>query len=124
MPGYGGESDIFYAWKNEKIRSIFSGSDCIGAIKEDGTVIFSNDSENEYGQKNVASWTKITQLALGNYHTVGLREDGTVVATGNNQSGQCNVEDWTNIVYVAVGDSCTLGISSDGVLKTAGNVGW
>ena len=124
VPGYGGESDIFYAWKNEKIRSIFSGSDCIGAIKEDGTVIFSNDSENEYGQKNVASWTKITQMALGNYHTVGLREDGTVVATGNNQSGQCNVEDWTNIVYVAVGDSCTLGISSDGVLKTAGNVGW
>ena len=33
---------------------------------------------------------------------VGLRSDGTVVATGvDNMEGQCNVDDWTNIVAVA-----------------------
>ena len=30
-------------------------------------------------------------------HTVGLRSDGTVVATGWNEYGQCNVSDWTDI---------------------------
>jgi len=35
---------------------------------------------NDYGQCNVGGWTNITQVAAGNYHTVGLKADGTVVA--------------------------------------------
>lgn len=30
----------------------------------------------------------------GKYHTIGLKSDGTVVATGNNEYGQCNVDNW------------------------------
>ncbi|MFP3880664.1 MAG: RCC1-like domain-containing protein, partial [Dehalococcoidia bacterium] len=30
-------------------------------------------------------------IATGGRHTVGIRPDGTVVATGNNDDGQCNV---------------------------------
>ena len=79
---------------------------------------------NDYGQKNVDSWTNLTQLALGEYHTAGLREDGTVVATGNNHSGQCEVEDWKDIVYISVGESCTLGINKEGRLLVAGEITW
>ncbi|MCI7795191.1 MAG: protein kinase [Lachnospiraceae bacterium] len=118
----GGETIERNDWKN--IHAIFSGSDGVVAIKEDGTAEFSNDWENDYGQKNIASWDKLTQVASGQYHTVGLREDGTVAAAGNNQSGQCDVEDWSDIVYIAVGDNCTLGVTSDGNLMVAGNVGW
>ena len=106
------------------IQSIYSGTDAIGAIKTDGTVIFSNMRENDYGQKNVDSWTEITQLALGEFHTVGLREDGTVVATGNNHSGQCEVETWKDVVFIAVGESCTLGINKEGQLLVAGEITW
>ena len=30
-------------------------------------------------------------VATGYYHTVGLKDDGTVVAVGHNNYGQCNV---------------------------------
>ncbi len=35
--------------------------------------------------------------APGDRHTVGLRSDGTVVATGANGNGRCNISDWKNI---------------------------
>ena len=44
-----------------------------------------------------------TTLSAGDYHTVGLKEDGTVVAVGFNgdesggYGGQLNVSGWTNI---------------------------
>ena len=72
----------------------------------------------------MSGWKNLTQLALSDSHTVGLREDGTVVAVGSNASGQCDVEDWTDIVYVAAGNDCTLGIRADGTLAIAGAVGW
>ena len=112
----------FEKWSD--IQSIYSGVDAVGAIKKDGTAIFSNTRFNDYGQKNVSAWTNLTQLALSEYHTVGLREDGTVVATGNNHSGQCEVEDWKDIVYISVGESCTLGISKEGRLLVAGEITW
>ena len=41
------------------------------------------------------------ELACGNFHTVGLKTDGTVVAVGPNSMGQCDVGGWTNIQQVA-----------------------
>lgn len=37
------------------------------------------------------------KIAAGWRHTVGLKADGTVVATGKNDHGQCKVSDWTDI---------------------------
>ena len=36
-------------------------------------------------------------IAAGDYFTVGLRADGTVVAAGHYDYGECNVENWRNI---------------------------
>jgi alpha-tubulin suppressor-like RCC1 family protein len=33
-------------------------------------------------------------VAAGEFHTVGLKADGTVVAVGDNSFGQCNVGGW------------------------------
>ena len=33
-------------------------------------------------------------VCTGGSHTVGLKEDGTVVAVGENDDGQCDVEKW------------------------------
>ena len=59
-------------------------------------------------------------IAAGGRHTVGIRPDGTVVATGNNDEGQCNVEGWTDIVHVAAGFSHTVGLKDDGTVVATG----
>ena len=60
-------------------------------------------------------------LSAGNLHTVGLRNDGTVVATGANRSGQCNTGNWRNIVAVSAGGSHTVGLCSDGTVVATGS---
>lgn len=42
-------------------------------------------------------------ICAGRLHTVALKEDGTLLATGDNQFGQCDVADWTDVVAVAAG---------------------
>ena len=54
-------------------------------------------------------------------HTVGLRSDGTVVATGYNRDDRCNVSGWKDIVAVAAGDDHTVGLKSDGTVVAAGD---
>lgn len=52
---------------------------------------------------------------------MGLKQDGTVVATGNNDAGQCQVQDWKNVVAVAAGYIHTFGLCRDGTVLIAGN---
>lgn len=61
-------------------------------------------------------------IAAGSYHTVGLRSDGTVMATGDNRFGQCDVSAWTDIVSVSAGHSHTLGLRADGTVVAAGPI--
>ena len=42
-------------------------------------------------------------VAAGQYHTVGLKSDGTALAVGDNYWGQCNVSGWTGIFHVTAG---------------------
>jgi uncharacterized repeat protein (TIGR02543 family) len=60
-------------------------------------------------------------IAAGGRHTVGIRPDGTVVATGNNDDGQCNVNGWTDILHVAAGFSHTVGLEDGGTVVATGN---
>jgi hypothetical protein len=60
-------------------------------------------------------------LAAGGFHTVGLNDDGTVVAVGSNDFGQCNVSGWTNITQVAAGYYHTVGLKDDGTVVAVGN---
>ncbi len=55
-------------------------------------------------------------IAAGEYHTVGLKVDGTVVAAGRNNFGQCDVSKWENIIAVAAGAGHTIGLKSDGTV--------
>lgn len=70
-------------------------------IMPDGCV--TSDGENKFGECNTFRWTNIKQISCGNCHTVGLKDDGTVVACGSNVNGQCEVSD---IEEPAVAVSC------------------
>lgn len=71
--------------------------------------------------KNVSNWRDITSISAGFSQTVGLKKDGTVVATGNNPAEESNVSDWTNIIQVSAGEGTTVGLKSDGTVVATGN---
>lgn len=74
-------------------------------------------------ERSIALWNQIAHretISAGDYHTVGLRNDGTVVAVGNAQNGECDVSDWTDIVAVSADGFCTIGLRSDGTVVTTG----
>ena len=52
---------------------------------------------------------------------VGLKNDGTVIASGDIQYGQCQVEDWTEISAVAAGERHTVALKADGVVLATGD---
>lgn len=66
---------------------------------------------------------KIVSISTGFYHTVGLKDDGTVVAVGDNKYGQCNIENWTDIVSISTGHYHTVGLKKDGTVVAAGDKG-
>lgn len=85
-----------------------------------GTLI---DVAPECRERSFALWDKIAQrstLASGLYLTVGIHEDGTVSAIGNNEKHQCEVSDWKNIIAVDAGAGFTLGLRADGTVVAVG----
>jgi len=69
----------------------------------------------------VSAIAAIPQVAAGGFHSIGLKEDSTVIATGDNVYGQCDVNTWNDIEQVAEGWFHTLGLKPD---VTVVAVGW
>lgn len=59
-------------------------------------------------------------LDVGQEHTIGLREDGSVVAVGLDYDGSLNVTSWKDIVAVSAGDFHSIGLKSDGTVVAVG----
>lgn len=59
-------------------------------------------------------------LAVGFYHTVGLKKDGTVIVCGRNEEKQCDTGAWTGITAVAAGAYHTVGLKKDGTVVACG----
>ncbi len=58
-------------------------------------------------------------VSAGPWHTVALRQDGTVIAAGNLNSGKCKVTKWKDIVSVDTGEYFTVGLKKDGTVVSA-----
>jgi hypothetical protein len=94
------------------------GSLKVGPEDDDTTIIVYD------GQCDVGNWTDIVQITAGNWHTVGVKSDGTVVAVGANYNGQCDVSGWLDIIQVAGGWDHTVGLKSDGTVVAVGDNGF
>ena len=74
--------------------------------------------------RSFALWENIAHretLIAGDVYTVGLKANGTVVATGRNTDGQCDVNHWTDIVAVSAGYVHTVGLKADGTVVAVGS---
>ena len=74
-------------------------------------------------EKSFELWDELVDretISAGEYHTVALKPDGTVVATGYNYKGQCDVDDLTDIVAISAGDYHTVALKSDGTVVAVG----
>lgn len=96
--------------------------DALFCLRKNGTVYCYAPTTYE-GQSwtyNVDDWTGIIQISAGYDHAVGLKADGTVVATGNNENGQCSTDGWKDIVQVFAGRFHTIGLKADGTVVYCG----
>lgn len=95
-----------------------------GELKK-AAISLGKESNYQYArERSLALWNDIAKrdyVSAGEYHTIGLKADGTVVAVGNNDCGQCNVSDWTDIVAISAGGSHTVGLRADGTVVAVGD---
>lgn len=73
-------------------------------------------SDNPYGQDDVSDWKNILSVTVGDQHTVGLKNDGTVISAGHNVDGCCDISSWKNIKAIAAGNNHSLGLKDDGTV--------
>ncbi|WP_330387324.1 hypothetical protein, partial [[Clostridium] polysaccharolyticum] len=111
------------------IADVFGGP--IVGLKSDGTVICSKyEIKGPDGKliKNphafhVSGWNDIIAISQSGYSLLGLKRDGSVVATGGNAHKQLDVSGWHDIVAIAAGDRVSIGLKSDGTVVIAGDCG-
>ncbi len=79
-------------------------------------------------KRSFALWDEIAvreTLSAGDGHTVGVRNNGSVIATDfsgdDTYYGQCDVSTWSDIIAVSAGTQLTIGLKSDGTVVAVGN---
>ena len=112
IPNYKYNQALEYFDKGDYVRAISLLLD-LGDYKDSKQLIQQLINEDRIDFKNY--------ISAGQYHTVGLKSDGTVVAKGNNDDGRCDVSDWKDIVAVSAGVYHTVGLKSDGTVVATGD---
>ncbi len=122
------DAEGVYLETDGDIVQIAGGSYAILGVRRDGSAVVisaGTTGTNDEADFAVEGWTDLKMIDNGFRHSVGLRNDGTVIACGENDKGQCNVSGWTNVKYIAAGGDYTVGVKTDGTtLFTYGNLGW
>lgn len=63
-------------------------------------------------------------LAAGGSYTLGLKADGTVIATKEDYFRTSEVQEWTDVIDIAVGDEHFVALKTDGTVIATGNNNW
>lgn len=99
-----------------KARALAAGSDFVVMLTEAGTAL------NSGGTNVPAGLSNLVAIAAGNFFTLALRGDGTVVGWGQNTSGQTTIPaSATNVVAIAAGENSGFAVRADGSLVNWGN---
>jgi len=86
----------------------------IAMINTDGHVLTS------FKFNDLDRFRNIIDVAIGGNHLVGLKADGTVIASGSDWYGELDVGNWTDITAVFAGRDWTVGLMSNGRVVATG----
>ena len=100
-------------------RISFVGEECF-IVCDDGTVFMNNIAKEEYPE--VEEWKEIIAISYSANSVVGLKKDGTIVATGDNYEGKLNTQEWSKIVQVKAGVWGTFAVRENKTLVYAGKL--
>lgn len=109
-------------------------------LKPDGTVLatqyeatwdptYKSDFYNGQCDVQGEEWENIVAIAAGAYHTVGLKANGTMIATRyydvesypyDNYYGQCRVHGIRDVIAISAGYSHTVCLKADGTVVSVG----
>lgn len=110
----------------EKIKEIqYHQAEQLYEQNKYGKAAFAFNALEDYkdaSEKASEIWAKVTQREVISAYsaTIGLKTDGTVVASGRNLLGECDVENWANIVSISNGANYTVGLKTDGTVVAVG----
>ena len=65
--------------------------------------------------------TRPGAVVVGAWHTLGLKQDGTVLAAGRDDDGQCDVSEWKDVVQIAAGARHSVALLRDGTVVATGS---
>ena len=95
----------------QKGQSLLDIQDLDGAIES--FCYAGNYSDANVKYKSLVKQLPFIDVSGGGSHTLGLKSNGIVVATGKNNNGKCNICGWHNIIAVEAGISHSAGLKDD-----------
>ena len=105
-----------YAWAEALLEA--------GQTPEAAIAFGRADGYRDARARSAALWAGVAQrnaVATNTWYTVGLRADGTAIATGWSPPGGRDVSGWRDLVAVAAGSNHTVGLCADGTAVAAGS---
>ncbi len=104
------------------------GESTVVLIKADDSLVGVSGNVMDCGEADVEEWTDIKDVSVGYQHSIGLKNDGTLIATEfetpyknlNKYYSQCEVDGAGNVVAISAGRYHTAVVFSNG---KAGAVG-
>ncbi|MDR1665001.1 MAG: hypothetical protein LBR83_08795 [Clostridiales bacterium] len=138
--GYAGGSKEDRETNVKHLKNAAAISSCghnTAVLHPDGTASFGGlIGGTLFDRPDTSGWRDLTAVSAADYHCVGLRKNGTVMAQAFyhlrtrdytydcDDDGQCLVSEWKNIVAVSAGNRCTVGLRGDGTAVAAGALGF
>ena len=83
------------------------------SVNQDGTINVQGSPPDGLVFTN---WREIKSVSVGYQNAVGVRNDGTVVVTGDNAFGACNTEGWRDIRMAEANFYAVYDLRSDGAV--------
>ena len=109
--------DFFNMCKWSKIVSVVVlEEDCCIGLKSDGNIVQVGD----YILDDVSGWSNIVKISGCTSDVVGLRNDGSVVASKSFEYKH-DVEKWNDIIEVDISDFHAVGLKYDGTVVAVGD---
>lgn len=103
-----------------KFKSIIDWKDSKELANKCAVRIILFDREKEERIKFAAT-NRCHAIAAADYHSIGLKSDGTVIVAGDIDEEYTCYKKWTNIVSVSTGGGHIVGLKSDGTVVADGN---